>query len=220
MAVVHPIPKDAQGKSRIFFQLKWDAILDAAASAGNKQIIRNLNIFSAFEDGNMAYMARRIPSLMRFVSSAAEKLIDLEAVALLISKGQVVGYVDGAYAYALDGGIFHSGDDMTGTSGPFDEDIYITLDSLPPEIDALALMIDSVNGHPLGSVQGAHCRLVEGPSLKLITEFDIDQADRTGITHLFGFARRQGDGFEFVEVNHAFNGHSHEDILAALKQHL
>lgn len=220
MAKVYPIKKDAQGKSRIFFQLKWDPILDEAASAGNEQIKRNLEIFSTAENSSMAHMARRIPWLMRYISSAAEKLIDLEAVALLISKGQVIGYVDGAYSYALDGGIFHSGDDMTGTSGPFDEDIHITLDTLPAEIDAVALMVDSVNGHALGSVLGAYCRLVNPMDLGLITEFDLDKADGQGITHLFGFARRQGDGFEFVEVNHDFNGHTHDDILAVLKQHL
>lgn len=211
---------DERGDIRVQYTLSWDCMLDSGDSPANRKLYSNLTRFTALSDAVSERLVDRVPTLMRIIGDVASKLIDLDSVAVLLSKGKAIGYVDGENCYALDGTIIHSGNDLTGTSAGADEDISINLSRLPAEVDALALLVDSANGHSLGEVKGATCVLREGRSAKVITQFDIDASDNKGITHLFGLIRRTAGGFDFSEVNHTFDGHDHDAVTAVLKKYL
>ena len=212
---------DHRGDIRVVFTLKWDSVfLGPSDSKENVGLKKDLGVFEAISTPLGDKIARHIPYFAKRNSEAARRLIDLEAIALLVKKGDIFGYIDGQYAYGFDGAVYHSGDDMTGTSGPVDETVTSNLSKLPQEIEAVALVIDSVNDHPLGRVKGVTCQLLDGMSSKVIADFSFAGQDCEDTSHLFGLLRRKQESFDFVMINQGFKVNVHDDILAILGPHL
>jgi stress response protein SCP2 len=204
---------------RLGYGVSWAPHSDTATPAEVASIHRQIELMQEPPGllGRVAY--RMVPALQAKLAKDAEKFIDLEAVVLLVSNRQIKGHVDGINCYGLDGAILHSSDDSTGYSGGLDEYVTIDLQTLPADIDALALVVDSHNGHALGRVAGAACELFFSEENKLISRHDLDASDTPHTSHLFALVRRRGDDFVVEVINQAFYCKGFDDVETVLRKH-
>jgi stress response protein SCP2 len=130
---------------------------------------------------------------------------DLDAVVFWLKDGVPVDYISGQRGSALDGALGHSGDDKTGAGGGWDEVVLMQLNLLPPEINALAVMLKTAYKQPLQQVPNVRASLFyaqgERPLLTLDRRFDHKETSL-----VFAMLLRRGPDFVVRPVMHGYEG--------------
>ena len=102
-----------------------------------------------------------------------------------------------------DDAINLNGDDLTGEGDGDDEEIRISLSSLPSSVETFTVQLNSYNGNSLKDVKSAYIRL-SGDS-EVIGSYSITQAgDNLGL--LIGVFRKLENGWYFTPINRVIPG--------------
>lgn len=87
--------------------------------------------------------------------------IDLDASAVMFSRGQAVDIAFYNSLRSKDGSVHHQGDNRTGDGAGDDEVIVVDLPRVPAQVDNIVLLVTSYSGQTFEQVQNAYCRLVD-----------------------------------------------------------
>lgn len=211
----------------LVFGLNWDM-----GAPGNPDVVKRLKqrvltipgasaaAAKALEDNQREIGLDKVdPELAAVFLGKPEEFIDLDATVIALGKNGEIVMVNGIRDFALEGAMASTGDDRFGAYGGDDEECILQLAMLPPEIETLALLVDSVNGQPLRLAEKALCCLSYSRDVQRIAESALTGAGEH-TTLLFGLVRRQGEGFTYLPLNHPFNSTGVESAKAAIGKFL
>jgi stress response protein SCP2 len=149
--------------------------------------------------GGTPYLQRVIMGLGWDPASYGAR-IDLDASCLALGAG---GRELGRCWYRdkdeFRGAVRHSGDDLTGHGGGDDELIYVDLQRLPYEVEALVFCVNSYSGHRFTDVRNAWCRLVDDGTRQEMVRYDLGtSAPSTGV--MLAMVHRSGPGWAMTAM--------------------
>ena len=107
------------------------------------------------------------------------KAIDLDGSCLMFDESKKL--VDTVWFKQLrskDGSIQHSGDDRTGGGEGDDEQITVSLTSIPSQVKQLIFTINSFTGQTFQSVNNAYCRIVNQSDGQEIARYNLTAGGR------------------------------------------
>ncbi len=117
---------------------------------------------------------------------------------------------------AYNGAINLNGDDLTGEGEGDDEEIRISLDKLPPEVQILTVQINSFRGNILKNVKSASIRL--STNEEIIGTFSITEAGNN-IGLLIGcFSKEISKGWFFRPLNRVIPGHIVTESVTSIQK--
>jgi stress response protein SCP2 len=120
--------------------------------------------------------------------------IDLDASAIAFDPGgRLLELVWFSHKNGLRGALRHGGDNLTGKGGGDDEQIFVDLQALPPEVAALVFTITSFRGQKFTDVANAFCRLVEAHSGAELVRYNLSDSQPASAV-LMAMLRRDPSG--------------------------
>lgn len=102
---------------------------------------------------------------------------NLDAVCVLLdSRARALEVIHPRRLTNANGSVVHTGDSRDGESAWDDERVFVFLEALPREVDALVLGVVSADGRPFCEVPGASCHLSD-----YMTEDELLSVELTGL---------------------------------------
>jgi len=158
-----------------------------------------------------------------FFGGKKKEAVDLDAsVGMFAASGGPRDVVYFGKLLSDCGGVRHSGDDRTGDlDGDDDLDnevITVDLDRLNPEVEQLALVLNSFQGHDFKDIPFARIRIYEGMPgrvQQVFATFDIanDAKFAGSVSMIMGKVYRHGDGWKFSAIGEPTRDRNLEQTL-------
>nr|WP_024967820.1 TerD family protein [Pantoea sp. IMH] len=141
--------------------------------------------------------------------------IDLDASCVLLdAQGKVIDTVSFRQLSSKDGAIVHTGDNLTGEGDGDDEVIKADLSRLSPNVEFLALTVNSFRGQTFNEVDNAFCRVLDQSSKELGRFRLTEQGSHTGV--LIASLRRSGGEWNFTAHGLACTGRTVEEMMSQI----
>lgn len=141
--------------------------------------------------------------------------IDLDASALVYSKGRLIDQVWFRQLRSNDGNIVHSGDNRTGDGDGDDEVINVNLDALGANVDAIVFTVNSFTGQTFSDVANAYTRVVDLDTGQEMGRVSLSESgNHTGM--IMAALKRTASGWEFKAIGERATGrtfHSMEHLI-------
>ncbi len=139
---------------------------------------------------------------------------DLDAVAFICgSGGKVRSDADFIFYNQLkspEGAVEHMGDNTTGSGDGDDEQIRLTLPTMPADVDKIAICVTiheaDARNQNFGMVANAFVRVVNEQDGKELARYDLSEDMSTETAMIFAEVYRRGDEWKFKAVGQGFNG--------------
>lgn len=139
---------------------------------------------------------------------------DLDAVAFICgTSGKVRSDADFIFYNQLkssDGSIEHMGDNKTGGGDGDDEQVRITLDRVPGDIDKIVVAVTiheaTARNQNFGMVANAFVRVVNESDGKELARYDLSEDMSTETAMIFAEVYRRGDDWKFKAIGQGFAG--------------
>jgi tellurium resistance protein TerD len=138
---------------------------------------------------------------------------DLDASAIVCTaEGRVI--TDKHFVFfnnlsSPDGAVSHSGDNLTGEGGGDDEQITVTLGSLPAEADKVVFPVSvyggSTEGQTFGQVRNAFIRVVNQADGTELARYDLSEDASTETAMIFGELYRNGAEWKFRAIGQGYS---------------
>ena len=127
-------------------------------------------------------------------------------------------YVYFSHLQAYNGTVNHSGDDLTGEGEGDDEEIRVSLDLLPSEVQMFTVQLNSYRGNSLKDVKSAYIRI--STDLEVIGTYSItDAGDNIGL--LIGcFFKNPSNEWYFKPLNEIIPGNVVISSIPSIKEYL
>jgi stress response protein SCP2 len=151
----------------------------------------------------------------------APSAIDCDASAIYCgADGKSLGIVYFGNLSDLGGAIVHQGDNLTGEGEGDDEEIFVDLRALPPQVDKIVFVINiydaNVKNQHFGMIQNAFIRLVDRKNGKEFCRYDLSE-NYDGMTGLvIGEIYRYQGEWKFNAIGRSVKEASRLDSLLAL----
>lgn len=139
---------------------------------------------------------------------------DLDASLFMVGSGGRVRSDQDFIFYnnlrSADGSVEHTGDNLTGVGEGDDESIRVSLDTVPADVEKLAVTVtiheaDSRRQN-FGQVDNAFIRVVNEDSGNEIVRYDLSEDASTETAMIFGEVYRHGGDWKFRAVGQGFTG--------------
>lgn len=144
-------------------------------------------------------------------NSFAGQDFDLDASALLVgANGKVRSDADFVFfnqPASVEGSVKHLGDNRTGAGDGDDEQITVSLDSVPADVDKIVFTVSiygDVPGQNFGSVRNAFIRVVNSDNNEEITRYDLSEDYSTETALVFAELYRNGAEWKFRAVGQGY----------------
>jgi tellurium resistance protein TerD len=142
------------------------------------------------------------------------KPFDLDASAFLLGEGERVrSDADFVFYNQPEGGggaVRHQGDNLTGAGEGDDEQIEVSLATLPADVQKIAVSVTiheaDTRGQNFGMVSNAFIRVVNAANSQEIARYDLSEDASTETAMVFGEIYRHGAEFKFRAVGQGFAG--------------
>ena len=137
---------------------------------------------------------------------------DLDASAILVgSNGKVVSDQHFVFFNNLkspDGSVEHTGDNLSGEGEGDDEQIKVSLSTVPPEVDKVVFPVSIYEadnrGQNFGQVRNAFIRVVNQADNREIARYDLSEDASTETAMIFGELYRSGSEWKFRAVGQGY----------------
>jgi tellurium resistance protein TerD len=137
---------------------------------------------------------------------------DLDASALLVKQdGQVLSdkhFVFYGNLTSPEGAVEHTGDNLTGEGEGDDEQIKVTMGSVPPEVDKIVFPVSIYDAEgrsqSFGQVRNAFIRVVNQANQEELARYDLSEDASTETAMVFGELYRNGDEWKFRAVGQGY----------------
>ena len=107
-----------------------------------------------------------------------------------------------------EGAVQHSGDNVTGAGEGDDEQIQVTLSSLPPNsgrvVFPVSIYESEKNGQSFGQVRNAFIRVVNQADGVELARYDLSEDASTETAMVFGELYRNGDEWKFRAIGQGY----------------
>jgi len=175
---------------------------------------------SLSKGGNVS-LSKEAPGLRRILvglgwdaRATDGKPFDLDASAFLLGEdGRVRSDADFVFYNQVEGAggaVRHQGDNLTGAGEGDDEQIEVSLASLPAEVQRIAVSVTiheaETRGQNFGQVSNAFIRVVNADDGQEIARYDLSEDASTETAMIFGEIYRHGQDFKFRAVGQGFAG--------------
>jgi tellurium resistance protein TerZ len=145
--------------------------------------------------------------------------IDLDASALIYSKGRLVDQVWFRQLRSVDGNIVHSGDNRTGDGDGDDEVINVNLEGLGANVDAVVFTVNSFTGQTFSEVANAYTRVVDLDNGQEIARISLsDSGNHTGL--IMAALKRTSSGWEFKAIGERAKGRTFHEMESLIASHI
>ncbi|MCL2742448.1 MAG: TerD family protein [Planctomycetaceae bacterium] len=139
---------------------------------------------------------------------------DLDASAFLLNEsGKVRSDRDFIFYNQMksaDGSVEHSGDNLTGGGEGDDEQIKVTLNSIPADVQRIAFTVTIHDAESrvqnFGQVSSAFIRIVDEMTNEEIARFDLSEDASIDTAMIFGEVYRKDGEWKFKAVGQGFAG--------------
>ncbi len=145
--------------------------------------------------------------------------IDLDASCVLFdSSGKEIDIVWFRKLKSSCGSVTHRGDNLTGEGDGDDEVIDLKLNTLPSQIQHIAITVNSFQGQSFNDVDNAFCRVINTQqNEKEICHYRLtEQGSHTGI--LIASLSREGNDWSFKAHGLPCNGKTVNDMIPNIRQ--
>src|SRR3954468_6734890 len=137
---------------------------------------------------------------------------DLDASAILLdTNGKVVSDKHFVFFNNLaspEGAVEHTGDNLTGEGEGDDEQIKLTLPSMPAEADKVVFAVSiydaETRSQSFGQVRNAFIRVVNGDNNEELARYDLSEDASTETAMVFGEVYRNGAEWKFRAVGQGY----------------
>ncbi|MBT2412442.1 TerD family protein [Streptomyces sp. ISL-12] len=149
------------------------------------------------------------------------RAIDLDASALLFSRGQLADVVFFQHLSSNDGSVRHLGDNLTGGSGAGgdDETVLVDLGRVPGHVDHIVFTVNSFTGQTFAEVQNAFCRLVDETTGEELARYTLSGGGPHTAQIMAALHRERG-GWQLKAIGEPATGRTFQDLLPAIATHL
>jgi tellurium resistance protein TerD len=138
---------------------------------------------------------------------------DLDASALMLSNsGKILSDAHFIFFNNLrspDGSVEHQGDNLTGAGEGDDEQINVSLASVPPDCDKIVFTVSIYDAEArtqnFGQVRNAFIRVVNQANSQEITRYDLSEDASTETAMIFGELYRSGSDWKFRAVGQGYS---------------
>jgi stress response protein SCP2 len=204
--VSQPLELTQSKHGRVLIGLSWDARTLSETEkreiyvSGLKDVLKgDIRLFKA----NLARIHEKFDSEGRDQSDVN---FDLDLLCFIYDdEGGVSEAVTPEIWNAINdtGHVYHSGENMLGTGGPDDEQIYIHLNNLPPSISEFFIVVQSDCAHTLKNILSPSVHVTDSQANKPLLKVEIDKlpdSDR----YAFVFCRiyRKDSGWRIENISH------------------
>jgi tellurium resistance protein TerD len=111
---------------------------------------------------------------------------------------------------SADGSVEHTGDNLTGEGEGDDEAVKVSLATVPPDVEKLAVAVTihdaQTRGQSFGQVDNAFIRVVNDDNGTEIARYDLSEDASTETAMIFGEVYRHGAEWKFRAVGQGFAG--------------
>jgi tellurium resistance protein TerD len=139
---------------------------------------------------------------------------DLDASAFMLNaSGKVAN--DGGFIFynnkkSADGGLEHTGDNLTGAGDGDDETIKVDLGKIASDIDKVAFSVTihdaEARKQNFGMVSKAYIRIVDAANNQEVARFDLSEDASVETAMIFGELYRSGADWKFKAIGQGFKG--------------
>ncbi|HEV7203285.1 MAG TPA: TerD family protein [Jatrophihabitans sp.] len=141
------------------------------------------------------------------------KAFDLDASAIVCNAdGKVISDKHFIFFNNLtspEGAVQHSGDNLTGEGGGDDEQVKVSLSSLPAEAARVVFPVSiyegDTAGQTFGQVRNAFIRVVNQADNAELARYDLSEDASTETAMVFGELYRNGDEWKFRAVGQGYS---------------
>ena len=154
-----------------------------------------------------------------FLGRKTAQEIDLDASALLFSKGQLIDQVWFQQLNSNDGSVHHTGDNRTGAGDGDDESIVVDLTKVSANVDTLVFIVNSFTGQDFSQIENALCRLVDETNGSEIARYSLS-AGGSYTAQIMAKVTRDGSGWAMTAIGQEASGRTFRDLLPAVANHL
>lgn len=123
-----------------------------------------------------------------------------------------------------DGSAHHGGDNLTGKGDGDDEQIFLQLDKVSPDIHHIAVIINSYSSQKFSEIKNVHCRLVDNSTNKEVVHYNMHDKGGSNTALLMGVFSRHGsnpaEGWDFRATEVQMNGKVARDNQHHISQYL
>jgi tellurium resistance protein TerD len=138
---------------------------------------------------------------------------DLDASALLLgSNGKILSdqyFVFFNNLKSPDGSVEHMGDNLTGEGEGDDEQIKVSLASVPQEVDRIVVTVSiydaEARGQNFGQVRNAFIRVVNQANDREIARYDLSEDASTETAMIFGEVYRSNTEWKFRAIGQGYS---------------
>jgi tellurium resistance protein TerD len=210
-----------QSQERVLIGLSWDA-RDMSKKELRQQKLSGLKDalkggFSLLK-GNLTRLHEKLDEDGR---DANDLNFDLDLICFIYdADGNYISAVDQEAWTSMDdtGHVYHSGEDMVGSGGPDDEQIYIHTKNLPIHIHELFFIVLSDCAHAFKDVLNPMVHVTDSYSNKPLLKVEIDKLPDSD-KYAFVFCRICRDGEDWAVQNISQFTEFEQDWPQVLKQY-
>lgn len=148
------------------------------------------------------------------------KAIDLDGSCLMFDESKrLVDTVWFKQLRSKDGSIQHSGDDRTGGGEGDDEQITVSLTSIPSQVKQLIFTINSFTGQTFQSVNNAYCRIVNQSDGLEIARYNLTAGGRYTAQIMAKLYWQDGE-WQMQAIGEGADGKTFHDMMPLLQAQL
>ncbi|MBF0097690.1 MAG: TerD family protein [Magnetococcales bacterium] len=163
-------------------------------------------------------VTKKSGGLLSIFSSSNE--IDLDASCLLFDQNnQIVDAVWFQQLRSRGGCVQHTGDNVTGAGEGDDEQILVSLSTVPMGVKYLVFVVNSFSGHSFERVQNAYCRLVDATTQQEVARYQLNSQGPHTAMVMAKLYRHAGE-WKMHAIGETGRGKTFHDLLPVISSHL
>ena len=142
------------------------------------------------------------------------KNIDLDASAIAFdASGTSLALVWFSNLGEFLGALRHSGDNLTGEGEGDDEQIYVDLDRLPPQVVSVVFTITSFGGQKFTEVARAFCRLVDTVTGQELVRYELSSGEKSSGVIMAMLRRTAAGSWEMRAIGEFHDAHTVKKLV-------
>ncbi|MBF0178764.1 MAG: TerD family protein [Magnetococcales bacterium] len=153
-----------------------------------------------------------------FLTGGGNKDIDLDAsVGLFDAQGRMVDQAWFRQLQSQDGSVQHSGDNLTGEGEGDDEQIMVSLQRVPPHVQALVFVVSSFTNDTFDAIENAYCRLLDAATGQELVRYQLrEQGSHTALIMLTLY--RKDGGWSVRAVGEKAQGRTLVELAEGMRR--
>lgn len=146
--------------------------------------------------------------------------VDLDASCILFdTNNRPLDVVWFRQLKSRDGSVSHSGDNRTGAGDGDDEQISVSLSTVPAEVKSIVFTVNSFTGQSFAQVDNAYCRLINSADGKEVARFNLSVQGNHSAQIMAKLYRHNGE-WKMHAIGENGTGRTFDELMPQIAAHL